>query len=120
MYDFKISTIKLKISTQDIHIVFYYLEIVCRNLKPLFNFDPPATEEEIYNASIQFVRKISGFTKPSKANLEAFDKSVNDVKNIAEKLLNSLVTNVPPKNREIEAQKVRKKFEKNLENLRNQ
>ncbi len=92
---------------------------MCRNLKPLFNFDPPATEEEIYNASIQFVRKISGFTKPSKANQEVFDTSVKDIMDIVEKILNSLVTKSPFKNREVEAEKVRKNFEKRLEKLRN-
>lgn len=93
---------------------------MCRNLKPLFNFDPPATEEEIYNASIQFVRKISGFTKPSKANQEVFDTSVKDVMKLVEKMFNSLVTKAPLKNREIEAEKVRKRFEKSLKNLREQ
>ena len=80
---------------------------MCRNIKPLFNFDPPVTEEEVRAASLQFVRKISGFTKPSKANEAAFLKAVDDVSGISMRLLESLETVAPPKNREEEAAKAR-------------
>jgi hypothetical protein len=73
---------------------------MCRNIKTLFNFDPPATEEEIRAASLQFVRKLSGFTKPSKANEEVFDRAVDEVTDIAERLIASLVTTAPPRDRE--------------------
>jgi hypothetical protein len=73
---------------------------MCRNIKTLFNFDPPATEEEIRAASLQFVRKLSGFTKPSKANEEVFDRAVDEVSEIAERLIASLVTTAPPRDRE--------------------
>jgi len=73
---------------------------MCRNIKTLFNFDPPATAEEIHAASVQFVRKLSGFTKPSKANEAAFDRAVEDVAAIARTLIDSLSTTAPPKNRE--------------------
>jgi hypothetical protein len=73
---------------------------MCRNIKTLFNFDPPATDEEIQAASVQFVRKLSGFTNPSKANQEAFDRAVDDVAKIARRLIDSLVTNAEPRNRE--------------------
>ncbi|HVZ20878.1 MAG TPA: DUF2277 domain-containing protein, partial [Vicinamibacterales bacterium] len=73
---------------------------MCRNIKTLFNFDPPATEEEIRAASLQFVRKLSGFTKPSKANEEAFDRAVEEVSEVAERLIASLVTTAPPRDRE--------------------
>lgn len=76
---------------------------MCRNIKTLFNFDPPATDEEIQAASLQFVRKLSGFTKPSKANEEAFNTAVAETSVVAKKLLSSLVTNSEPKDREIEA-----------------
>lgn len=75
---------------------------MCRNIKTLFNFEPPATDEEIRNASLQFVRKISGFTKPSKANEEIFYRTVEDVAEAARNLLYSLVTHAEPRNREIE------------------
>jgi hypothetical protein len=78
---------------------------MCRNIKTLFNFDPPAHDEEIEAASLQFVRKLSGFTKPSKINEEAFNTAVAEVSVVARKLLNSLTTNAEPHNREIEAQK---------------
>ena len=77
---------------------------MCRNIKQLFNFDPPATNEEIHNASLQFVRKVSGFQKPSKANEEAFNKSVEKVSNVVKELMESLETDATPHNREIEAQ----------------
>lgn len=80
---------------------------MCRNIKRLFNFDPPATDEEIKASSLQFVRKISGFTKPSKANKEVFERAVDDVSKVARTLVDSLVTNAPPRNREEEAAKAR-------------
>lgn len=80
---------------------------MCRNIRTLFNFDPPVTEEEIRAASLQFVRKISGFTKPSKANEEMFMTAVDEVAGISTRLLLSLETNAPPKNREEEAAKAR-------------
>ncbi|HEY3159300.1 MAG TPA: DUF2277 domain-containing protein [Vicinamibacterales bacterium] len=73
---------------------------MCRNIRTLFNFDPPATEEEIRAASIQFVRKLSGFTKPSKANEAAFDEAVEDVAAVARRLIDSLVTAAAPRDRE--------------------
>jgi hypothetical protein len=79
------------------------LTTVCRNIKTLFNFEPPATEEEVRAASVQFVRKLSGFTKPSKANEEAFDRAVEDVTRIAQGLIESLVTTAPPRDRDVEA-----------------
>lgn len=80
---------------------------MCRNIKTLFNFDPPATDEEIRAASVQFVRKLSGFTKPSKANEDVFEKAVDDVATIARKLIDSLVTNAEPRDREVEAEKAK-------------
>jgi len=82
---------------------------MCRNIKPLFNFEPPVTDGEIRNASLQFVRKISGFTKPSKANEEAFERAVEEISEAAHTLLGSLVTNGSPRNREVEAAKARVK-----------
>ncbi len=73
---------------------------MCRNIKPLFNFEPPATDDEVRASALQFVRKISGFTKPSKANEAAFDRAVEDVTSIARTLIASLVTAAPPKDRE--------------------
>jgi hypothetical protein len=73
---------------------------MCRNIRTLFNFDPPATDEEIRAASIQFVRKLSGFTKPSKANEAAFDRAANDVATVARTLIDSLVTTATPRDRE--------------------
>jgi len=80
---------------------------MCRNIKTLFNFDPPATDEEIRGASLQFVRKLSGFTKPSKANEAAFDAAVDEVAAVARKLLNALVTAAEPRDREVEAERAR-------------
>ena len=80
---------------------------MCRNIKPLFNFDPPVTEEEVRAASLQFVRKISGFTKPSKANEDAFHAAVEEIAGISTRLLLALETNAPPKNREEEAAKAK-------------
>lgn len=82
---------------------------MCRNIKPLFNFEPPVTDGEIRNASLQFVRKISGFTKPSKANEEAFERAVEQISEAAHTLLASLVTNGTPRNRDVEAAKARVK-----------
>jgi len=80
---------------------------MCRNIKTLFNFDPPVTDEEIRAASLQFVRKLSGFNKPSKANETAFLSAVDEVAAIAHKLLHSLETSAPPRNREEEAAKAK-------------
>jgi hypothetical protein len=80
---------------------------MCRNIKTLFNFDPPVNEEEIRAASLQFVRKISGFNKPSKANEEAFAAAIDDIAEISGKLLRSLETSTSPKNREEEAAKAK-------------
>jgi hypothetical protein len=80
---------------------------MCRNIRPLFNFDPPVTEEEVRAASLQFVRKISGFTKPSKANEAAFLAGVEEIAAVSMKLLASLATTAPAKNREEEAAKAR-------------
>jgi len=80
---------------------------MCRNIKTLFNFDPPVTEEEIRAASLQFVRKISGFNKPSKANEAAFLAAIDEVAGVSTRLLRSLETAAPPKNREEEAAKAR-------------
>ncbi len=80
---------------------------MCRNIKTLFNFEPPATEEEIQAASLQFVRKLSGFNKPSKVNEAAFERAVDDVARVAEKLLDALVTIAPMRDREVEAQRAR-------------
>jgi hypothetical protein len=76
---------------------------MCRNIRTLYNFDPPATDEEVRAAALQYVRKISGFTKPSAANKEAFDRAVEEVAHVSQHLLAQLVTNAPPKDREIEA-----------------
>lgn len=80
---------------------------MCRNIKTLHNFKPPATEEEIRASSLQFVRKLSGFTKPSKTNEAAFNRAVDEVARAAHELLDSLVTNAPPRDREVEAAKAR-------------
>ena len=80
---------------------------MCRNIKTLHNFKPPATEEEIRASSLQFVRKLSGFTRPSKANQIAFGRAVDQVAKAAHELLDSLVTNAPPRDREIEAMRAR-------------
>jgi hypothetical protein len=80
---------------------------MCRNIKTLFNFDPPATDDEIRAASLQFVRKLSGFNKPSKANEEAFDAAIEQIAAVARTLIDSLVTTADPRDREIEAQRAR-------------
>ncbi len=78
---------------------------MCRNIKPLFNFEPPATDDEVRSAALQYVRKISGFTEPSTANRVAFDHAVDEVARTSAALLGSLVTTASPKNREVEAAK---------------
>ncbi len=80
---------------------------MCRNIKTLFNFEPPATHDEVQSASLQFVRKLSGFTKPSRANEEVFERAVDEVSQIAEALLAKLVTNAAPRDREVEVAKAR-------------
>ena len=85
---------------------------MCRNIKTLFNFEPPATEDEIRDASLQFVRKLSGFNKPSRANQAAFDTAVEDVSQVAQELLTSLTTNAIPRNREVETAKARERVAK--------
>jgi len=80
---------------------------MCRNIRTLFNFEPPATDDEIHDASLQFVRKLSGFTLPSKANQAAFDQAVEEIAASARKLIHSMVTNAEPKNREVEAERAR-------------
>jgi len=82
---------------------------MCRNIKTLFNFDPPATEEEIKAAALQFVRKLSGFHEPSKANEVAFHEAIDEVAVVAQKLLSSLTTQATPHNREVEAAKARER-----------
>jgi hypothetical protein len=78
---------------------------MCRNIKTLYNFDPPASEEEVSDAALQYVRKISGFNKPSQANAEAFEQAVAEVTEVSARLLDHLVTAAPPKDREVEAAK---------------
>ena len=85
---------------------------MCRNIKTLHNFEPPATEDEVREAALQYVRKISGSTKPSKANEEAFDRAVDDVAAATGRLLAALVTSAPPRDREEEAAKARARAEK--------
>jgi hypothetical protein len=80
---------------------------MCRNIKTLFNFDPPATDEEVRAASLQFVRKLSGFTAPSKANEEAFNRAIDETFEVARRLVDSLVTTTPPRDREVEAAKAK-------------
>lgn len=80
---------------------------MCRNIRPLFNFEPAATDDEIYAASLQYVRKITGFNKPSKANEEAFNQAVNQIADVTRHLVNSMETNAQPRNREIEAERAK-------------
>jgi hypothetical protein len=82
---------------------------MCRNIRTLYNFAPPAGEDEVRAAALQYVRKVSGFTKPSQANTEAFDHAVDAIAAVTEQLLADLVTNAPPKDREVEAAKARKR-----------
>jgi hypothetical protein len=84
---------------------------MCRNIRPLNNFEPPATRDEVTAAALQFVRKVSGTTKPSAANQEVFDRAVREIAHLTEHLLDDLVTTAPPKNREVEAAKRRAKAE---------
>ncbi len=78
---------------------------MCRNIRPLHNFEPPATEDEVRSAALQYVRKISGYTKPSQANEEAFERAIEEVADASARLLDALVTSAPPKDREVEAEK---------------
>ncbi|HET8949213.1 MAG TPA: DUF2277 domain-containing protein [Solirubrobacteraceae bacterium] len=80
---------------------------MCRNIRQLYNFDPPATSEEVRAAALQYVRKISGYNKPSQANQEAFDRAVEEVAHVSQHLLDALQTTAPPKDREVEAAKAR-------------
>ena len=80
---------------------------MCRNIRPLFHFEPPVTHDEVRNASLQFVRKVSGFTKPSAANQAPFDRAVDEVSEAIHRLMGELVTTAPPKNREVESAKAR-------------
>jgi hypothetical protein len=82
---------------------------MCRNIKTLFNFEPPATREEVHASALQFVRKLSGFNKPSQANTEAFNRAVIEVSDAAQRLLKALQTNAPPRDRDIEAEKARER-----------
>ena len=83
---------------------------MCRNIKPLFNFDPPVTDDEVRAASLQFVRKISGFTKPSKANAAPFNLAIDEVAAAARRLMDSLITTAPARDREVEAAKARARY----------
>ena len=85
---------------------------MCRNIHTLFNYEPPATAEEVRDASLQYVRKVSGFTKPSRANQEAFDRAVDDVAAATQRLLDALVTTAAPKDREVEAARARERAAK--------
>jgi hypothetical protein len=80
---------------------------MCRNIRPLYNFEPTATEDEVRAAALQYVRKISGFTKPSQANAEAFERAVDEIAHVSGHLLEALQTNAPPKDREVEAAKAK-------------
>jgi hypothetical protein len=82
---------------------------MCRNIKTLFNFEPPATREEIHASALQFVRKLSGFNRPSAANAAAFNRAVADVSDVAKRLLEELQTNAPPRDRDLEAEKARER-----------
>src|SRR5205823_7719666 len=92
---------------------------MCRAIKTLHNFSPPASEDEIHASSVQFVRKLSGFTKPSKANEDAFNRAVDEVAHAAHHLLESLVTNVPPRNRETETMKAKQRSAKRFTHVHN-
>ena len=93
---------------------------MCRNIKTLHNFEPPATEEEVYLSSLQFVRKLSGFTRPSMANQVAFDRAVDKVSRAARELIDSLVTNAPPRDRETKALKTRTRSAERFDSSRRQ
>ena len=87
---------------------------MCRNIHTLYNFEPPATHEEVHDAALQYVRKISGFTKPSQANAEAFERALEAVTAASERLLGELVTSAPPRDREVEAAKKRARWEQRV------
>ncbi len=87
---------------------------MCRNIRTLFNFEPPATEDEIRASALQFVRKLSGYTKPSNANEAAFNRAVEEVADVARRLLHSLETNAPPRDRAIEAEKARARYRERI------
>lgn len=89
---------------------------MCRNIRTLFNFEPPVTDDEIRAASLQFVRKLSGFTKPSMANEAAFNRAVDETALVAQRLLHSLVTNAPPRDREVEATRARARAKARYQN----
>ena len=84
---------------------------MCRNIRTLYNFEPPASEEEVHDAALQYVRKISGYNKPSQANAEAFERAVAEVPDVTARLLSELVTSAPPRDREVEAAKRRARYE---------
>ena len=90
---------------------------MCRNIRPLYNFEPATTHDEVRNAALQFVRKVSGMTKPSKANEEAFNRAIDDVTHSIEHLLGSLVSNSAPRNREVEAAKGRARSDARFERI---
>ena len=94
-------------SAEGARTLIVYDRSMCRNIRTLHNFEPPATEDEIRASALQYVRKVSGFTKPSQANVEAFERAVDAVSEISARLLDELVTNAPPKDREVEAAKAR-------------
>jgi hypothetical protein len=91
---------------------------MCRNIRTLFNFEPPATDEEVEAASLQFVRKVSGFNKPSRANEEAFERAVTEVREVARRLVDSLVTTAPPRNHEEVAAQARARYHKRFDGAR--
>ena len=91
---------------------------MCRNIKPLFNFEPPASKNEMHDAALQFVRKISGYTHPSQANEAAFHEAVEEIEVVVRKLLKSLETNAPPRDREVEAEKRRERSKLRFANQR--
>jgi hypothetical protein len=84
---------------------------MCRNIRPLYNFEPPATQEEVRDAALQYVRKVSGFSKPARANEEAFERAVDAIADATMQLIGDLVTSAPPKDREVEAAKARARSE---------
>jgi hypothetical protein len=88
-------------------VVVARLQLMCRNIRTLYNFDPPASEEEIHAAAVQYVRKISGFSKPSRANEQAFARAIDAVSAASEQLLRELRTSAPPRDREVEAARAR-------------
>jgi hypothetical protein len=88
------------------------MQAMCRNIHTLFNFEPPATDDEVRGAALQYVRKVSGFTKPSQANEAAFERAVDEITAATDRLLAELVTNAPPKDREVEAARKRERAQK--------